>query len=107
MAPDEHHDHDHDHHEHSYQAAIGGYRAEKDEFFKTSPHSPIPEEERAAFDALPYYPINENLVVEGLRLSRMRAASRRASRSRPRTASCGRLRAPGRSASISSGARDA
>jgi uncharacterized protein len=72
MTSDDHHDHDHghdhDHHEHSYQAAIGGYRAEKDEFFKTSPHSPIPEEERPAFEGLPYYPINEDLVVEGLRL---------------------------------------
>jgi uncharacterized protein len=68
MASDEHHDHDHGHHEHSYQAAIGGYRAEKDEFFKSSPHSPMPEEERAAFEGLPYYPINEDLVVEGLRL---------------------------------------
>ena len=62
------HDHEHGHHEHSYQAAIGGYRAEKDAFFKTSPHSPIPEEGRAAFEGLPYYPIDEDLVVEGLRL---------------------------------------
>jgi uncharacterized protein len=71
MASDHDHDQDHDphaHHEHSYQAAIGGYRAEKDAFFKTSPHSPIPEDERAAFEGLPYYPIDEDLVVEGLRL---------------------------------------
>jgi uncharacterized protein len=67
MASD--HDHDpHAHHEHSYQAAIGGYRAEKDEFFKSSPRSPIPEDERAAFEGLPYYPIDEDLVIEGLRL---------------------------------------
>ena len=64
-------DHDpHAHHEHSYQAAIGGYRAEKDEFFKSSPNSPIPEDERAAFDGLPYYPLDEDLVIEGLRLER-------------------------------------
>jgi uncharacterized protein (DUF1684 family) len=62
------HDHDHGHHEHSYQAAIAGYRAEKDEFFKSSPHSPLPDEERSAFAGLPYYPIDEDLVVEGLRL---------------------------------------
>ena len=64
-------DHDHDphaHHEHSYQAAIGGYRAEKDEFFKSSPNSPVPEDERAAFDGLPYYPLDDDLVIEGLRL---------------------------------------
>jgi len=67
MASD--HDHDpHAHHEHSYRAAIGGYRAEKDEFFKSSPNSPIPEDERAAFEGLPYFPIDEDLAVEGLQL---------------------------------------
>ena len=71
----EHHDHgsdgDHDHHEHhehSYQAALEGHRKEKDAFFKTSPHSPIPEAEREAFDGLPYYPLDEDLVFEGLGL---------------------------------------
>jgi uncharacterized protein (DUF1684 family) len=59
---------DHPHHEHSYVAAISGYRAEKDAFFKSSPHSPIPEDEREAFDGLPYYAIDEDLVVEGLSL---------------------------------------
>jgi uncharacterized protein len=69
MASDHDHDHDpHAHHEHSYQAAIGGYRAEKDAFFKSSPNSPIPEDERAAFEGLPYYRIDEDLVIEGLRL---------------------------------------
>jgi uncharacterized protein (DUF1684 family) len=68
---DHDHDHDHDphgHHEHSYTAAITGYRAEKDAFFKTSPHSPVPAAEREAFTGLPYYPIDEDLVFEGLRL---------------------------------------
>ena len=60
--------HEHGHHEHSYPAAIGGYRAEKDAFFKTSPHSPLPVEERGAFEGLPYYPIDEDLVFDGLRL---------------------------------------
>jgi hypothetical protein len=71
----EHGEHDHDEHEHhhhegphDYQSAISGYRAEKDAFFKTSPNSPIPEDEREAFGGLPYYPIDENLVVENLRL---------------------------------------
>ena len=58
----------HEHHEHSYQGAIAGYRGEKDTFFKTSPHSPIPEAEREAFDGLPYYPLDEDLVFEGLGL---------------------------------------
>jgi uncharacterized protein (DUF1684 family) len=68
----EHHDHGsdrgHEHHEHSYQAALEGYRKEKDAFFKTSPRSPIPEAEREAFDGLPYYPLDEDLVFEGLGL---------------------------------------
>jgi uncharacterized protein (DUF1684 family) len=78
MADDaDHHDHDHaehgerhdhEHHEHSYQAAIAGYRAEKDAFFKTSPNSPIPADERRRFEGLPYYAIDEDLVVDGLRL---------------------------------------
>jgi uncharacterized protein len=71
---DHDHDHDahehgvHDHHEHSYTAVITGYRAEKDAFFKSSPHSPIPADERDAFTGLPYYPIDEELVFEGVNL---------------------------------------
>jgi len=63
----EHHEHEHhEHHEHSYQAAIDGYRSEKDAFFKTSAHSPIPAEERSTFEGLPYYPVNPDLVFEDL-----------------------------------------
>ncbi len=69
---DEHDDHDHEHHHHDgphdYQAAIAGYRAEKDAFFKSAPGSPIPLEERDEFTGLPYYPIDEDLVFEGLTL---------------------------------------
>jgi uncharacterized protein len=68
----DHHDHGsdggHEHHEHSYQAALEGYRKEKDAFFKTSPHSPIPAAEREAFEGLPYYPLDVDLVFEGLAL---------------------------------------
>ena len=63
-----HNHHDHEHHEHSYQAAIAGYRAEKDAFFKNAPGSPLPVDQRASFEGLPYYPIDEELVVEGLNL---------------------------------------
>ena len=75
MAPDSHdhleHAHgDHDHHHHEgprdYGAAIAGFRAEKDAFFKSAPGSPIPIDERDAFTTLPYYPIDEDLVFEGL-----------------------------------------
>jgi uncharacterized protein (DUF1684 family) len=72
---DHDHDHNHDEHEHhhhdgphDYIGAIQGYRAEKDAFFKTSPNSPVPPEERAAFEGLPYYPVNVDLVFEGLGL---------------------------------------
>jgi len=71
------HDHDHDHHEHEhhhhdgphdYVGAVQAYRAEKDEYFKTSPGSPIPAAERDAFTGLPYFPVNVDLVFEGLTL---------------------------------------
>jgi uncharacterized protein (DUF1684 family) len=66
---DEHAEHEHHHHEgpHDYRSAIEGYRAEKDAFFKSAPGSPIPLAERDAFTALPYYPVDEDLVFDGLR----------------------------------------
>jgi uncharacterized protein (DUF1684 family) len=66
----DHDEHEHHHHEgpHDYQSAISGYRTEKDEFFKTSQNSPVPAEERATFEGLPYYPVDEDLVFDGLRL---------------------------------------
>jgi len=63
-----HHDHDH-HHEHvDYGDAIRGYRRGKDEFFRTSEHSPLPPGERAGFVGLPYFPVDEALRFEELRL---------------------------------------
>jgi len=74
------HDHDHDHHDHAehehhhhdgphdYVGAIEGYRAEKDAFFKSAPGSPIPVAEREAFAGLPYYPVDVDLVFDGLAL---------------------------------------
>jgi uncharacterized protein (DUF1684 family) len=74
-AHDHEHDHEHDEHEHhhhdgphDYLSAIQGYRAEKDAFFKSAPGSPIPFTERDDFTGLPYYPVNVDLVFEGLRL---------------------------------------
>jgi uncharacterized protein (DUF1684 family) len=62
------HGHDHHHHDgpHDYVGAVQGFRAEKDEFFRTNSGSPIPAEERATFTGLPYYPVNVDLVFEGL-----------------------------------------
>jgi hypothetical protein len=64
------HGHDHHHHDgpHDYVGAVQGFRAEKDAFFRTNSGSPIPEEEREAFTGLPYYPVNVDLVFEGLTL---------------------------------------
>src|SRR5262245_37883754 len=72
---DDHHDHDHgdhhdhDHHEHvlAYPEAVAAFRADKDAFFGNDPHSPIPEAERAAFQGLPYFPVNEALYFDDLR----------------------------------------
>ena len=67
MTSDDHeHEHQH-HHEHvpvPYKDAVEGFRLDKDEFFRTMPGSPIPEAERAAFEGLPYYPVDEALVFE-------------------------------------------
>ena len=66
----DHHDHDHDHHEHtlSYPDAVAQFRADKDEYFGTGRHSPIPVEQRATFTGLPYYPVDESLVFVDRRL---------------------------------------
>src|SRR5690349_24792820 len=66
----DHGDHEHHHHDgpHDYQSAVEGYRAEKDAFFKSAPGSPIPQAERDDFTGLPYYPVNVDLVFEGLSL---------------------------------------
>ena len=50
----DHEGHDHAGHEHvDYPEAVANYRAEKDEFFRTAPDSPIPAAERDAFAGLP------------------------------------------------------
>jgi uncharacterized protein (DUF1684 family) len=66
---DEHAGHDHAGHEHvDYPTAIQLFRADKDDYFREAPDSPIPHDQRHAFAGLPYYPVNENLRFEGLRL---------------------------------------
>ena len=56
---------DHAHHGHAhaplaYRDDVAEQRSSKDAFFKRSPHSPIPSTERAAFDGLAYYEIDES-----------------------------------------------
>ena len=65
------HDHDHEHHHHTplpYADSVRAFRADKDEFFRTNPGSPIPEAERAGFTGLPYFPVDEAFGFEGLTL---------------------------------------
>lgn len=47
--------------EEAYTAALLANRAEKDRFFKTDPHSPLPPDVRASFQGLAYYPPNPAL----------------------------------------------
>ena len=68
----EHHDHDHDHehhhHELSYSDAVAQFRADKDDYYRRGPHSPIPVEQRESFKGLPYYAVDEALVFDDRRL---------------------------------------
>ncbi len=60
----------HDEHQHtlSYPDAIEQYRADKDGYFRNGTGSPIPAAERAAFAGIPYWPVDEELIVDGLAL---------------------------------------
>lgn len=65
------HDHaEHEHHHHAepldYRSAVEQFRAEKDAAFRFAPDSPIPHDRRHDFPGLPYYPVDEALVFEGL-----------------------------------------
>ena len=63
------------HHRHvSYADAVRAYRADKDEAFRSSPGSPVPEADRAAFRGLPYFDVDESLRFEGLALEPYRGA---------------------------------
>ncbi|MFC7154927.1 DUF1684 domain-containing protein [Halomarina halobia] len=41
-----------------WRASVRTRREEKDEYFRSYPHSPIPEDERDSFDGLSYYPVD-------------------------------------------------
>jgi uncharacterized protein (DUF1684 family) len=61
----EHHEH---HHTLSYPDAVRRFRADKDEYFRTGEGSPVPAAEREAFGGIPYYPVDESFIAEGLTL---------------------------------------
>jgi uncharacterized protein (DUF1684 family) len=54
------------HHTLSYADAIRQYRADKDAYFRTGHASPVPAGERAAFTGIPYFPVDESFIAEGL-----------------------------------------
>jgi len=56
---------DHQHHG-SYSEAIEAERAAKDEYFRLAPDSPIPADERDAFEGLGYFEPDAAYRVEGL-----------------------------------------
>jgi uncharacterized protein (DUF1684 family) len=64
----EHDEHDEHHHTLSYPDGIARYRADKDAYFRTGAGSPIPPAEREAFEGLPYFAVEEDLIVDDLGL---------------------------------------
>jgi uncharacterized protein (DUF1684 family) len=46
-----------------YAEEIGAWQAEKDQFMRLSPESPVPQAQRATFQPLSYFPINEEYRV--------------------------------------------
>lgn len=46
-----------------YPDQIAAWHAEKDRFMRESPDSPVPAEKRAAFPALPYFPVDPDYRV--------------------------------------------
>jgi uncharacterized protein (DUF1684 family) len=54
-----------------YPDGVAAWRAEKDDFMRTSAESPVPADQRAALHPLPYYPIDaQYLVPAGLNVER-------------------------------------
>ena len=46
-----------------YPEEIGAWQAEKDQYMRHAADSPVPEAQRATFQPLPYFPINEEYRV--------------------------------------------
>lgn len=47
-----------------WKRAIRNDREAKDEYFRSNSHSPIPPDERASFEGLSYYPVDESYRFE-------------------------------------------
>ena len=68
------HEHHHEpepgqgHHHHDYATEVADYRARKDAYFKEAASSPIPLDARSEFTGLPYFAVDRDLLLEGIRL---------------------------------------
>ena len=60
--------HDEHHHTVAYADAIEQYRADKDAYFRGGGGSPIPVAHRMSFAGIPYWPVDDGLIVDGLAL---------------------------------------
>ncbi|MGM0592325.1 MAG: DUF1684 domain-containing protein [Halobacteriota archaeon] len=47
-----------------WEESIRAYRARKDEYFRESPHSPLPADEQESFDGLSYFPADRDYRFE-------------------------------------------
>lgn len=61
-------DHHDEHQGAHYPDAIEQYRADKDAYFRNGAGSPVPAAERATFTGIPYWAVDEALIVDGLAL---------------------------------------
>ncbi len=72
MTDHAHHDHHHTHHDLAeppdYASWVEAQRRSKDEYFARSARSPLPEDDRAGFTGLAYYPVDPGLRFEFLSL---------------------------------------
>ena len=56
------------HHTLSYEDAVAQFRADKDAYFKQGAGSSVPEAERATFEGIPYFPVDEAWIADELAL---------------------------------------
>ena len=86
----EHDEHAEHHHTLSYPDAIRQFRADKDAYFRTGHASPVPADDREAFAGIPYFPVDESFIAEGLTLEPYTGDDPCGSRSRRPTGVSGR-----------------
>ncbi len=59
----------HAHHPVTYEEAIAGFRADKDEYFRDSPETPLLPEDRPKFTGIAYFPLDARYRLESVRLA--------------------------------------